>query len=60
MPRLNKVGILITLPIAIFLWFVGWILFWIGSTTRPVNPIKVSGKKTVSFEVLVPEKTLAK
>lgn len=58
MPRLNRLGIVLTLPIVIFLWFVGWSLFWTGSMTRPVKPATVSHQNGLGLEVLITENTL--
>jgi len=33
----NKAVILFLLPITIFLWIIGWNLFWTGSQTRPLT-----------------------
>ena len=30
----NRVVVILVLPIVIFLWLIGWSLFWIGSQIR--------------------------
>jgi hypothetical protein len=31
----NRMILITFLPIVVFLWLIGWSLFWIGSKTRP-------------------------
>jgi len=31
----NRIVVIMLLPIVIFLWVIGWSLFWIGSQTKP-------------------------
>lgn len=60
MPRQNKLGMLLVLPIVIFLWFVGWSLFWAGSMAESVKPEPVSDQNGLYFTVLIPEEKLAR
>jgi hypothetical protein len=48
------------LPIVIFIWFVGWSLYWIGSRGKVVKPRKIIDRKELTFTVLIPEKKYAK
>jgi hypothetical protein len=41
MRKRNKVTLFLMLPIAIFIWFVGWSLYWIGSREKAVKPRKI-------------------
>lgn len=34
----NRVMLLLLLPVVLFLWFVGWALYWIGSKQEPRKP----------------------
>jgi flagellar basal body-associated protein FliL len=34
----NRAVILILMPITIFLWLIGWALFWTGSKNQPPTP----------------------
>jgi hypothetical protein len=48
------------LPLVIFLWFVGWSLFWAGSMTESVKPEKASDQNGLSFTVPIPEEKLVR
>ena len=55
MPKLNRaVLLLLMLPIVIFIWFIGWSLYWIGST-REVNKPRKIDQKELTFTVQMPE-----
>ncbi|MCW4044737.1 MAG: hypothetical protein NWE94_04375 [Candidatus Bathyarchaeota archaeon] len=57
MRKRNIVSLLLILPIAIFIWFVGWNLCWIcDGKTAPARKIRNNG---LTFTVLVPEQKYA-
>jgi len=48
------------LPIAVFLWLIGWSLYWIGRKKQEVKPKeRVSDRKELIFAVLTPEQKYA-
>ena len=60
MPRRNRVAVLLMLPIAVFLWFVGWSLYWAGLRKKRVHakPTRSPDASELTFTVLVPEKEI--
>jgi hypothetical protein len=38
MKILSKIVLILIFPAAIFLWPIGWSLFWIGSQKRRIKP----------------------
>ncbi len=54
MHKRNKIALLLTIPSAIFTWFIGWSLYWIGSKGKATKPSKILDKK-LTFTVLTPE-----
>jgi hypothetical protein len=59
MPKRNRAALLLVLPIAVFFWFIGWSLYWMGSRGKALKPGKmpVNG---LTFTVLMPEQKYAK
>jgi len=58
MRKRNRVALLLVLPIAVFIWFIGWSLYLIGfrgkaapPSTKPLNDL--------TFTVLMPEQKYA-
>jgi hypothetical protein len=60
MRKRNRAALFLILPIIIFIWFLGWSLYWISSRGKVVKPRKIIDRKDLTFTVLVPEKKLAK
>ena len=60
MPRRNRLTVLLMLPIAVFLWFVGWSLYWTGLRKKQVHakPTRTPDASELTFRVLVPEKEI--
>ena len=59
MRRRNRFITFLALPLAVFLWVIGWSLSWIGSRERKVEPRKKPTRKELSFVVLTPEQKFA-
>jgi hypothetical protein len=59
MPRRNRAALLLILPIVIFMWFIGWSLYWIGSRGGAAKPRKTIDRKELTFTVLMPEEKYA-
>jgi hypothetical protein len=59
MPRRNRVALLLILPIVIFMWLIGWSLYWIGSRGESAKPRKITDHKELTFTVLMPEEKYA-
>jgi hypothetical protein len=59
MRKRNRAVLLLILPIAVFLWFVGWSLYWIGSRRKApkLSTIPLNG---LIFTVPIPEQKYAK
>ena len=59
MRKRNRAALLLVLPIAVFFWFIGWSLYWIGSMEKATRPgkIPVNG---LTFTVPMPEQKYAK
>jgi len=60
MRRRNRLAVLLMLPIAVFLWFVGWSLYWSGLRKKRVHakPARIPDASELTFTVLVPEKEI--
>jgi len=44
------------LPIAVFLWLIGWSLYWIGCKKQGVKPKeRLPDRKELTFAVITPE-----
>jgi hypothetical protein len=59
MRKRNRVALLLVLPIAVFIWFVGWSLSWIGSKGKAAAPPSTKPLDGVTFTVLMPEQKYA-
>ena len=51
----NRIALLLTLPIVVFAWFIGWSLYWIGYKEKVVKPKKMSVNEELTTTVAVPE-----
>ncbi len=58
MPKRNRAALLLVLPIAVFIWFIGWSLNWIGSKEHAAPP-SAKPHDGVTFTVLMPEQKYA-
>jgi hypothetical protein len=58
MPKRNKVALLFVLPIAVFIWFIGWSLYWVGSKGKTAAP-SAKPLNGLTFSVLMPEQKYA-
>ena len=61
MPRRNRVVSFLLMPIAVFLWCIGWSLYWIGvkkETTKPKPNPKLSVQKELVVFVPAPEQNV--
>ena len=58
MPKRNKVSALLAMPVAVFLWCVGWGLYWIGARKKKVKPALAKQKENVTLAVLLPEEKI--
>jgi hypothetical protein len=60
MERLNRLAIFLMFPSVVFLWLIGWSLYWIGSRKKPIKPRKThSGAKEPILIVFMPEEKYA-
>ncbi len=55
MPRRNKMVLLVSLPIVMILWFIGWSLMWLGQSHRQLNKTESLDQTALSFVVEMPE-----
>jgi hypothetical protein len=56
MPKRNKAIAIIMMPLAIFLWVIGWSLFQAGSKKEPRRQqVEPPIKKELTFIVQIPE-----
>ena len=52
MPKRSRIVVLFALPASLFLWLVGWSLYWIGGKKENVKPKTVSKANDLTFTVL--------
>ncbi|MEM2108012.1 MAG: hypothetical protein QXL10_01860 [Candidatus Bathyarchaeia archaeon] len=50
--------VFLMLPIVVFLWFIGWSLYWIGSG-EDAKPRKMLDQNGLTFTVQMPEEKYA-
>ena len=55
MPRRSRLVAVLLMPIAVFLWCVGWSLYWIGLSRESLKPRMIREADELSFGVLLPE-----
>ena len=56
MQRRNRAALLLLmLPIVIFIWLIGWSLYWIGSQREVSKPRKIIEQEELTFTALMPE-----
>ncbi len=60
MQRRNLGAVLLMLPLAVFLWFIGWSFFWIGSRRTVIKPKRLSDSNELVFMVLMPQEKQAR
>ena len=58
MRKRSRVALLLVLPIAVFIWFIGWSLYWAGSKRKTATPSK-KPLNDLTFAVLTPEQKYA-
>ena len=51
----NRTVLLLTFPIVVFAWFIGWSLYWIGYQEKAVKPKKTSDNEELTTAVTIPE-----
>lgn len=60
MPTRRIVVSFLLLPIAVFLWCIGWSLYWAGSKSESTRAkLKLPVQKELNFYVLTPEQEYA-
>ena len=55
----NSFALFLMLPLAVFLWFFGWKLYWIGLNKKKTRSEKKESSKLLAFSVLIPEQKYA-
>jgi hypothetical protein len=58
MRKRNRVVLFLMLPIVIFMWFIGWSLYCIGSR-EDAKPRKMSDQNELTLTVQMPEEKYA-
>ena len=58
MRKRNKAALLLVLPLAVFIWFIGWSLYWAGSKRKAATP-SAKPLNDLTFSVLMPEQKYA-
>jgi hypothetical protein len=51
MPRRNKAAVLLFMPIAVVIWFIGWIMVYFGSKQKTLKP-RVQKQPKLTFGML--------
>jgi heme/copper-type cytochrome/quinol oxidase subunit 2 len=55
MQKRNKFALLVTMPIVVVLWVVGWIFFWMASYRRKAGKGAKQVRSELRFALLAPE-----
>jgi hypothetical protein len=50
--------VLLAMPFAVFLWFIGWNLYWVETKKEKLKPGPVKKKESVTLTVLMPEEKI--
>jgi hypothetical protein len=58
MRKRNRVALFLLMPTVVFMWFIGWSLYWIGSR-EDAKPRKTSDQNELTFTVQMPEEKYA-
>jgi len=58
MRKRNRVTLFLLIPIVVFIWFIGWSLYWIGSR-EDAKPRKMPEQNELAFAVQMPEEKYA-
>jgi hypothetical protein len=58
MPKRNRIAALLMVPIAVFLWCIGWGLYYTGWKKEKTRPKAISEANNLTFAVLLPEKQI--
>jgi hypothetical protein len=56
----NRVVVITLLPVIIFLWIIGWSLFWIGSQNKPQKTEATTERDPISMTIVMCEEHKAK
>jgi len=59
MRKRNRFTLFLVTPLAVFFWFFGWSLYWIGSNKKLSKPRKKESSKELTFTVLMPQQKYA-
>ena len=63
MPKRNKLVVLLLLPVAVFLWSIGWSLSRLGTKKEILAPKESNTQReqsALTFTMIVPEQQIAK
>ena len=55
----NRVVVITLLPVIIFLWIIGWTLFWIGSQNKPQKTRAATERDPISMTIVMYEEQKA-
>jgi len=60
MARHTRVRAFLAMPIAVFLWMIGWTLSFFGSKKKPVKtePAKPAKQEKLGFVVIAPDEQI--
>lgn len=56
----NRVVVITLLPVIIFLWIIGWSLFWIGSQNKPQKTQTTTERNPISMTTVMCEEYKAR
>jgi hypothetical protein len=55
MRKRNRASLFLVWPIVLFIWIIGWSLYWIGSKKDSAKPRETREHKELIFTMLTPE-----
>ena len=55
MRKRKRIYVLLAMPVAVFLWLIGWSLYWIGARKEKSKPEPVKHKENVTLGMLLAE-----
>jgi hypothetical protein len=57
-PKRKSIFVLLAMPVAVFLWYIGWGLYWIAAEKEKLKPEAAKQKENVMIGMILPEEKI--